>query len=309
MTKRIFFVIIIFLLLLTSCGENEFMGDIVHPNKEIDGYNVNMKRDILCLMMAYPEYIKDLVKKDDNIYLIMESGTKILYDDKREKSFSEKLNNPDLQDMLEQPYTIKNINTIPDKNFDPGRIRVDSFLKEVYGKSRKEIESNLTNLKVGYKYYPFNKKNSASKALKNAITEAAVLARNNYKIYSCLFPSSGTYNYRVIAGTNRLSPHSFGIAIDLRRNNKDYWKWASRDQGQKRLAEYPKGIVRIFEDNGFVWGGKWNHFDILHFEYRPELIIKARYFNNKSLSMEKWYKGVELTDKVKEYIRKIDSIL
>jgi hypothetical protein len=27
---------------------------------------------------------------------------------------------------------------------------------------------------------------------------------------------------------------------------------------------------------GFIWGGKWHHFDGMHFEYRPELILYAR---------------------------------
>jgi D-alanyl-D-alanine carboxypeptidase len=30
--------------------------------------------------------------------------------------------------------------------------------------------------------------------------------------------------------------------------------------------------VRIFEKQGFVWGGYWYHFDTMHFEYRPELL-------------------------------------
>jgi hypothetical protein len=28
--------------------------------------------------------------------------------------------------------------------------------------------------------------------------------------------------------------------------------------------------VEIFERHGFIWGGKWGHFDTMHFEYRPE---------------------------------------
>ena len=39
---------------------------------------------------------------------------------------------------------------------------------------------------------------------------------------------------------------------------------------------FPSAIVSLFEDNGFIWGGKWEHFDLMHFEYRPELIIKAK---------------------------------
>ena len=31
-------------------------------------------------------------------------------------------------------------------------------------------------------------------------------------------------------------------------------------------------IVEIFERHGFIWGGKWYHYDTMHFEYRPELL-------------------------------------
>jgi hypothetical protein len=31
-------------------------------------------------------------------------------------------------------------------------------------------------------------------------------------------------------------------------------------------------IVRVFERHGFIWGGRWRHYDTMHFEYRPELI-------------------------------------
>jgi len=30
--------------------------------------------------------------------------------------------------------------------------------------------------------------------------------------------------------------------------------------------------VAVFERHGFIWGGKWFHYDTMHFEYRPELL-------------------------------------
>jgi hypothetical protein len=29
----------------------------------------------------------------------------------------------------------------------------------------------------------------------------------------------------------------------------------------------------VFEKHGFIWGGKWYHYDTMHFEYRPELLL------------------------------------
>jgi hypothetical protein len=39
--------------------------------------------------------------------------------------------------------------------------------------------------------------------------------------------------------------------------------------------EIPWEIVEIFERHGFVWGGKWYHYDTMHFEYRPEIVLSA----------------------------------
>jgi len=125
-----------------------------------------------------------------------------------------------------------------------------------------------------------------------------------------MYPPGGTFNYRYIAGTGQLSPHSFGIAIDLAKDDRDYWQWASRESGEKRLKEYPREIVSIFEKNYFIWGGKWGHFDILHFEYRPELILKSKYFSKETTINEAWFKAIPAADNDgKHYIKIIDEII
>nr|WP_243116686.1 M15 family metallopeptidase [Marinisporobacter balticus] len=270
-----------------------------------------MKRDILCMMMAYPQYITNVEQRNNgDVYVVMKSNKKILYDDKKEKNIQEKLNNPDLQDMMEQIYPLTDINRLMEKDFDPGRIRVYPLLKEVYGVSKEKVTSNLTNVKIGYKNYPFNQNNKAADALKSAIKELTALTQTKNGIYSFIYPISGTFNYRCIAGANRLSPHSFGTAIDLSRDQRDYWKWTSKEEGEKRLVSYPREIVKIFEKHAFIWGGKWAHFDILHFEYRPELILKARYFSDKGHVKKTWYDGIPSTNEsVKEMIALIDKVL
>lgn len=270
-------------------------------------YENTMKQDLLCLMMAYPEYITNIVREDNgHVYLIMKSGKRILYDDKNTKSFEQKLSNPDLQDMMEQEYPLTPINNLMDINFDPGRFRVYGLLTQVYGESERQVKSNLKNVNS----FQFNGNNNAGASLNAVMKELLPLAQKRKDIGSCVFPCSGTYNYRIIAGTNRLSPHAFGIAIDLARDNRDFWKWASREEGEKRLVSYPKEIVEIFEKNNFVWGGKWGHFDILHFEYRPEIILKARYFGEKSRNENLWYKGIPIEkDCIKKYIETIDNVL
>ena len=87
-----------------------------------------------------------------------------------------------------------------------------------------------------------------------------------------LVPSAGTYNCRVIAGTDRVSAHGYAIAITLKRSQ--YWRDAPprQDRAISFMNEVPTDIVHIFERHGFIWGGRWYHYDTMHFEYRPELL-------------------------------------
>jgi hypothetical protein len=92
---------------------------------------------------------------------------------------------------------------------------------------------------------------------------------------------------RSIAGSGNRSYHAWGMAVDLRPDSYGgrhvYWRWSrardregwSRIPLAKRWAP-PQAVVEAFERHGFVWGGKWYHFDVIHFEYRPEIILFNR---------------------------------
>ena len=94
------------------------------------------------------------------------------------------------------------------------------------------------------------------------------------------------YNWREIAGTRSRSYHSYGIAIDLAPKSfggkHTYWRWAWPQTEEFYAIPYeqrwmvPQKIVEVFEEQGFVWGGKWFFFDTMHFEYRPEILVLAR---------------------------------
>jgi peptidoglycan LD-endopeptidase CwlK len=79
----------------------------------------------------------------------------------------------------------------------------------------------------------------------------------------------------------RLSTHSFGITIDINTDFSNYWQWDNKvwktkgeDMDFPYINRIPLGIVKVFEKHGFIWGGKWYHYDSMHFEYRPELLVK-----------------------------------
>jgi len=261
-------------------------------------------------MLAYPGYIKGLEKDQNNkVYVVLKSGKKIIYDDKKKKNSWQKSANPDIQDMLEQLYPLGDLDKLLPDHYNPGCARIYSLLKEVYGANKAGIAKNLVKVSIGYKYVSFNQNNRAAQSLQAVMSELLPLARNNNRVYSVAFPSNGTYHYRLIDGTNRLSAHAFGIAIDLHNHKYDYWSWATREQGQKRIDVYPKEIVRIFEKHGFIWGGKWGNFDIMHYEYRPEIIYKARYFSKDPIPGLPWYDGLQENREAMKYVWQIENEL
>ena len=88
---------------------------------------------------------------------------------------------------------------------------------------------------------------------------------------------AGTFNWRKVAGTERLSNHSFATAIDLNVDKAAYWRRQSPTQMEVfSRKSWPTEIIETFERHGFIWGGKWWHFDTMHFEYRPEIIAYAK---------------------------------
>lgn len=273
-------------------------------------YDTQMKQDLLILMMSYPEHITGIEKNDSGkVFVVMKSGKKFIYDDKIDKTPEQKLEKPDLQDIMEDLYPLTKDNKVPDKSYDPGRCRNYEFLNEVYGNSRTAIEKNLVSLKNAYPSCQFNSQNNAHGSLECALKELVSLSKGRSDISDLLYPGCGTYNYRLIAGTGKLSPHSYGIAIDLNTDKRDYWKWSTKEAAESRVKEYPVELVTAFENNNFIWGGKWGHFDIMHFEYRPEIILKAKYFTSYNKD-DNWYSGVPEDDEnIKKYIDLIENTL
>ena len=69
--------------------------------------------------------------------------------------------------------------------------------------------------------------------------------------------------------------HAYGAAIDINTEYSAYWRWSKRSKDGHYVwtNQIPEEIVAIFERHGFIWGGRWYHFDTMHFEYRPELLV------------------------------------
>lgn len=239
---------------------------------------VPVQIDLEALFTTYGRAIQAVAYRESGrLYFRMTDGQKIIYDDGRTKSFEEKLSHPDLEDMLSQPYTMGKLTTLTAVDHDPGRIRVEAFFNAVYGATTAQVRENLVPVNFAGSRVTFNANNGAAAALAKVGARVSDILARNPSLRTTVFPLQGSYNRRQIAGTNRTSAHSWGIALDLHRGS--YWRWGGILSPLELLAlraAYPGEIIAAFEEQGFIWGGKWFHYDTMHFEYRPELIAKAR---------------------------------
>jgi D-alanyl-D-alanine carboxypeptidase-like protein len=220
------------------------------------------------LVRAYPNF---LVSHDKNV-LIWKDGTRMPVSDGRsDKTFEEKLDNPSLLDQLSIPYAKGPLAAPPGAQDDPGRFRNVAFFDKMYGDCLKgEVQKKLTVVA----WLPTSGGGSVQITTVNGVADklraiSEELDRLPPEIKKYAFPSAGTFNCRAVKGTGNRSAHAWGMAIDITTKFADYWLWTNNGAYQNRI---PFEIVNIFERHGFIWGGKWGHFDTMHFEYRPELM-------------------------------------
>jgi hypothetical protein len=229
------------------------------------------------LLRAYPDFLERM----EGNQLVWKDGTRMPIDDgKGVKAFNTTLDEPDIKDMFLLKYPLGDSGLAPSLNFDPGRVRYAPLFQKMYGDCQSAgFMRNAVNVvwlptKYG-KNLKFTKVNGAAAALQKISNELDKLPD---RLLTYLRPTQGTYNCRAIAGTQRRSSHGYGIAIDIAAAHSDYW-FRSKAGANGRIAyknEIPWEIVRIFEKHGFIWGGKWYHYDTMHFEYRPEIIAAGK---------------------------------
>ncbi len=231
------------------------------------------------LVEAYPEALQAV----EGSMLVWKDGTRMPIDDGTgPKTAALRIKTADIKDMLVEAYPAGAPLEAPDADADPGRARSPAFFDKMYGNCRSgDVARHLIDVawlpKKGGRPLKMTSINGVAGRLARISQELETLPSRFDRF---LVPSAGTYNCRVIAGTDRISAHGHGIAIDIAARQADYWRWApGRVADQPDAAgtwtnRIPVEIVAIFEKHGFIWGGRWSHYDTMHFEYRPELIAR-----------------------------------
>ncbi|MBN9021332.1 MAG: M15 family metallopeptidase [Rhizobiales bacterium] len=223
------------------------------------------------LVRAYPDQFAAIEGND----LVWRDGTKMpISDGIPEKDFDTLLDHPDIDDMFAMPYVAGPPAAEPGLDQDPGRIRYEPLFTKMYGDCETGgVDPHLRSVAWLKGKVRFTTVNGAADALEKVVADLRQLPPEMTRY---LVPSAGTYNCRRIAGTDRRSMHAYGAAIDISTASADYWLWAKPVDGRYPYRNrIPFAIVEAFERHGFVWGGKWYHYDTMHFEYRPELVPAA----------------------------------
>jgi peptidoglycan LD-endopeptidase CwlK len=175
---------------------------------------------------------------------------------------------------------------------DPGRFRNEEFFRTMYGSTNEEVQRSLVEVvwmpKTVNKRVLVSTVNGVDKKL-TLVSDALDRLPEDLKRY--VDDVEETFVWRLIQQNDiwkkvslpLRSVHSFGIALDIRPKEEtlhpgifDYWAWHIEEFQENGRFNYkarlPREIVETFESHGFIWGGKWFHFDPMHFEYRPELL-------------------------------------
>jgi hypothetical protein len=223
------------------------------------------------LVRAYPGFLAGF----DGTNLIWRDGTRMPVSDGRpDKSMEEQLRSGSILDQLRLPYPV-GAPLLPAPQQDPGRVRNKAFFDKMYGDCRSgQVTADL----VPVVWLPhawghvvkITSINGVDRQLDAVSRELDQLPEAD-KQY--LYPPAGTYACRSVADTGRTSMHAWGAAIDINTAFSDYWLWRRGNGGAPiYVNRIPADIVQVFERHGFIWGGRWAHFDTMHFEYRPELL-------------------------------------
>lgn len=100
--------------------------------------------------------------------------------------------------------------------------------------------------------------------------------------------NTSCFNYRGVDGTQKLSQHAYGLAIDINPFYNPYVRFTKEGgqiispQGSEVYADRSQGFsykidtddlcYRLFIEHGFIWGGNWNSSkDYQHFQKKLDI--------------------------------------
>lgn len=236
---------------------------------------LNRPLEAMALELAYPTLSVDELSRSVGL----PSGQRLDLGTVPDRSARARLEDASIAEQFVQIYPLSfDLEARLQPWFDPGRARNDAFFRALYGGSEADVAKTLVRVDFPGRQrarFSITTQHCAAAQLQAALSAIAAQGPEMDIFFKDI---GGSFNWRAIAGTQRQSAHSFGIAVDFNTALGGYWRWSGAEEGKAGPYDnrYPEALVQQMERFGFIWGGKWHHFDGMHFEYRPELILHAR---------------------------------
>ena len=129
--------------------------------------------------------------------------------------------------------------------------------------------SNLVRYKPPWQMFYEGKPISGITIHKKCLDSLARVFDKAWKLYGSqaqierhhLHQFSGSYVFRNIRGSSRLSMHAYGCALDIAAELNALGHPYNPSRG------LPMDFVKLFEDEGWTWGGRWHgRPDAMHFQ-------------------------------------------
>ena len=111
------------------------------------------------------------------------------------------------------------------------------------------------------------------------LAEPPGFSHGEYQHASMVNNNSSAFCYRTISGSNKVSNHGVGIAIDINPlynphvlkssgtiNPPEAAKYVDRSLNAKGMIKKNDAVYNAFVSRGWTWGGSWNNPDYQHFE-------------------------------------------
>ena len=228
------------------------------------------------LVAAYPDFLAGF----EGNAIVWKDGTRMAFDDGRGvKDFETRLAAPDLKDMFYAPYPLgragsqRRLQHRPRPRALPAALR--QHIRRLH-QGRGDGASRRRGLAPDQVWAAAQgNPHQRRRPRLQAVSDELDAARGDDAA-----PRAVGRHLQLPPGRRHQpqSAHGLGIAIDIAIAHADYWRW-TRPGADGRYAyrnRVPWEIVEVFERHGFIWGGKWHHFDTMHFEYRPEIIAASK---------------------------------
>ncbi len=265
----------------------------------------NGEVELLSLHLAYPNRVSEPIKTNNNLGFYLDNTNWFYWADGRILKEDNLTNKDNLVSYSFYSYgdTIPEILDASDENYKKiqgqitskrSSVKDNTFSDILYsGDNEKTMYTNMQLIRVlGYRIQVHS---MIVDRLKNVDYEIQAIAKTNSNVSDFLKSLAMTsgYAWRNVSKSSSRSYHSYGIAVDVlprkTYGKQVYWGWSRVNDKHwyaiplKKRWLPPQEVIDVFENYDFIWGGKWQFFDTIHFEYRPEIIIYNRLMNDDKL--------------------------